>query len=188
MHQLAALGLNATQALELLTHRAVGTAQADAGALDALFDASDRREGGAAVLWCNDLEHDARYARWPDRLSTLRGAMLYPGQLPSLRLNLFNVVLVLDLAQPSGLGFVANAVVPLISRGIPFRFGVVPSVESEEGAYPVAMEYIHVTLTKEIVGLKIARLIYWLFENIERDRALNFVTRVRNLLPRLNTF
>lgn len=127
------LGLNSTQSLDLLTHRAVGAAQADAGALDALFDASDRPEGGGVALWCNDLAADARYARWGAQLGALRRIMLYPGQLPSLRLNLFNVVLVLDLGAPNGLGFVANAVVPLIARGFPFRFGVVPAVESEDG-------------------------------------------------------
>ncbi|GJE85176.1 hypothetical protein PsYK624_012540 [Phanerochaete sordida] len=34
----------------LLTHRAVGSAQADSGVLDSLFGASDRGEGGAALL------------------------------------------------------------------------------------------------------------------------------------------
>ena len=66
MRTLAALGLNATQSLSLLTHRSIALAQSDAGAagaaLDALFDASDRPEGGAVVLWCNDLAQDARYA------------------------------------------------------------------------------------------------------------------------------
>ncbi|EKM57416.1 glycosyltransferase family 24 protein [Phanerochaete carnosa HHB-10118-sp] len=162
MRQLAALGLNTTQSLDVLTHRAVGAAQADTGALDALFDASDRPEGGAAIVWCNDLEQDARYARWPDRLSTLRGVMLYPGQLPSLRLHLYNIALVLDLSQPAGLGFITNAVVSLISRGIPFRFGIVPSVETEE-------------------SLKMARLTYWLFENIGQDKALNFIARLARL-------
>ena len=97
MRQLASLSLNATQSLALLTHRAIGAAQADTGVLDALFDASDRREGGAAILWCNDIENDDRYARWGDKLSALRGMMLYPGHLPSLCFNIFRIVLVLDL-------------------------------------------------------------------------------------------
>ncbi|GJE88514.1 Thioredoxin-like domain-containing protein [Phanerochaete sordida] len=162
MRQLAALGLSPAQSLDLLTHRAVGIAQADTGVLDALFDASDRREGGAATLWCNDLRTDARYARWSESLGSLKNAMMYPGQMPSIRLNLFNVVLVLDLAHPTGLGFMANAVVPLISRVFPFRFGLVPNVETED-------------------GLKMARLVYWLFENVGRERTLSFINRIARL-------
>ncbi|GJF00041.1 glycosyltransferase family 24 protein [Phanerochaete sordida] len=162
MRQLAALGLAPAQSLELLTHRAVGSAQADGGALDALFDASDRREGGAALLWCNDLRTDARYARWSESLGAMKNTMMYPGQLPGVRLNVFNVVLVLDLAHPTGLGFVANAVVPLISRGFPFRFGLVPNVETDD-------------------GLKMARLVYWLFANVGRERALSFLNRIARL-------
>lgn len=59
--------------------------------------------------------------------------MPYPGQLPSLRLNLFNIVLVLDLSKTSALNFMGAAISPLIMRGFPFRWGVVPAVESTEG-------------------------------------------------------
>ena len=60
MRHLTSLGLNATKAMELLTHPAVGLAQSDSGVLDGLFDASDRPEGGDVVLWWNDLENDIR--------------------------------------------------------------------------------------------------------------------------------
>lgn len=63
MKNLMSLGLNATQALDLLTHKAVGLAQSDSGVLDGLFDASDRPEGGTVIGWCNDLETDPRSAR-----------------------------------------------------------------------------------------------------------------------------
>ena len=78
-----------------------------------------------------------RYARWSPSLLSLRNLMLYPGQLPSLRLNMYNIVLVLDLSQTSALNFIAGAVSPLISRGFPFRFGVVPAVETVDGMYTV---------------------------------------------------
>lgn len=58
---------------------------------------------------------------------------LYPGQFHHIKLNLLNVVLVLDLSQLSSLNFVANVVSNIINRGFPFRFGVVPMVESEDG-------------------------------------------------------
>ncbi|KIP02024.1 glycosyltransferase family 24 protein [Phlebiopsis gigantea 11061_1 CR5-6] len=159
MRHITSLGLNATKAMELLTHPAVGLAQSDSGVLDGIFDASDRLEGGDVVLWWNDLENDTRYARWSPSLLSLRNLMLYPGQLPSLRLNMYNVVLVLDLSQTSALNFIAGAVAPLISRGFPFRFGLVPAVETADGA-------------------KMARLVYWLYAHVGRDRTLQFLTHV----------
>lgn len=61
MRMLTSLGLSPTQAIELLTHRAVGLAQGGTGVLEGLFDATDRREGGEVVVWFNDIENDPRY-------------------------------------------------------------------------------------------------------------------------------
>ena len=58
------LGLNPEQAIELLTHKAIGAAQAESSVLDGLFDASDRPEGEGALVWFNNFEEDARYERW----------------------------------------------------------------------------------------------------------------------------
>lgn len=51
---------------------------------------------------------------------------LYPGQLHTLRQNLYNIVLVLDLAQAMSLDTITSAVATMIQRGVPIRFGVVP--------------------------------------------------------------
>jgi UDP-glucose:glycoprotein glucosyltransferase len=59
---------------------------------------------------------------------------MYIGQLPGIRLNLFNTVLVLDLSQTSNLNVLAGAVFSIIQRNFPVRFGVVPiatTVDSE---------------------------------------------------------
>jgi len=58
---------------------------------------------------------------------------MYPGQFPNIRLNIFNVVLVLDLSQTSALQFITGSISSIISRNFPFRFGVVPIMETEEG-------------------------------------------------------
>lgn len=58
---------------------------------------------------------------------------MYPGQFPNVKLNLFNIVLVVDLSQTSSINFIAGAVNMIIQRGFPFRFGVVPLVETEQG-------------------------------------------------------
>ena len=60
MLSLTSLGLTPGQAVELLTHPAVGAAQNTKGALDDLFDASDRFEGGEVIVWWNDIEKDRR--------------------------------------------------------------------------------------------------------------------------------
>ena len=46
MGSLMSLGLSSEQAVELLTHMSIAKAQSESGALDGLFDASDRAEGG----------------------------------------------------------------------------------------------------------------------------------------------
>ena len=58
MLTLISLGLSEAQAIELLTHRAVGLAQSDSGALDGIFDASDRPERGGVVVYWNGIEND----------------------------------------------------------------------------------------------------------------------------------
>jgi UDP-glucose:glycoprotein glucosyltransferase len=58
---------------------------------------------------------------------------MYPGQFHQIKLNLFNVVLAVDLSQTSSLNFMGGAVSTIIGRGFPFRFGVVPVVETEDG-------------------------------------------------------
>lgn len=59
---------------------------------------------------------------------------MYPGQFHSIKLNLFNVVLVLDLSRPASLNMITSAISGIISRGLPFRFGIVPLSESEDSA------------------------------------------------------
>ncbi|TCD67335.1 hypothetical protein EIP91_000256 [Steccherinum ochraceum] len=158
MLSLLAQGLSSEQAITLLTHRTVGAAQSESGALDGIFDASDRPEGGDLIMWWNDFEKDERYARWGNTIRLLLRPM-YPGQFPSIKLNLMNIVLAVDLSQTSSLNFIGTAVDNIINRSFPFRFGVVPIVETEE-------------------GLQMARLFYWLIENVGREKTMQFIQRI----------
>ncbi|KAI8974783.1 glycosyltransferase family 24 protein [Trametes punicea] len=153
---LMSLGLSSPQAVDLLTHRTIAQAQSSGGVLDGLFDASDRLEGGGVILWLNDFENDERYERWGGSLRILL-RQLFPGQFPSVRFNLFNVVLVVDLSQASSIEFIGTTVNSLINRGLPFRWGVVPLVETEDGA-------------------RMARLLYYLMDNFGPDETLGFLT------------
>jgi UDP-glucose:glycoprotein glucosyltransferase len=71
MASLTSLGLNATEAIEALTHPAIAKAQSSA-AQEGLFDASDREEGGGVIVWWNNLETDSRYQAWGNTLQEVR--------------------------------------------------------------------------------------------------------------------
>ena len=60
---------------------------------------------------------------------------MYPGQLPTLKYNLFNVILAVDLSRMSSIEFIAGTIQTLINRSVSFRWGVAPLVETEDGAY-----------------------------------------------------
>ena len=68
---------------------------------------------------------------------------MHPREFHSIRRNIFNVITVLDITNPNALGFVSVTLMNLINRGYPFRFGLVPIIETEN-------------------SLKMARLLYWL--------------------------
>ena len=79
MQSLTSLGLSSSQAVDLLTHKAIGRAQSEsADMLDSLFDASDRPEGGDVIVWWNDLTKDSRYARWNPSLTGVSFSLLVP--------------------------------------------------------------------------------------------------------------
>lgn len=56
----------------------------------------------------------------------------YGGQMPPVRRNLFNIILALDLSKTSSVSTL-NLITSIVQRGYPFRFGVVPIAETEEG-------------------------------------------------------
>lgn len=58
---------------------------------------------------------------------------MYPGQMPTVKQNIFNIVLAVDLSQSSTLHFIAGMVNNVIERGFGYRWGVAPLVETEDG-------------------------------------------------------
>ncbi|GLB42376.1 putative UDP-glucose:Glycoprotein Glucosyltransferase [Lyophyllum shimeji] len=162
MLTLTSLGLSRVEAFELLTHPTVTEAQTGADVLDGLFDASDRPEGGDLIIYWNDMEKDTRYARWSPSLYTLLRPVFHG--FPSVKLNLFNVVLVLDLSRATSLSFITGPMANIINRGFPLRFGVVPSAETEDGA-------------------RMARLFYHLVHNYGRKKTLRFLQEIAEAQP-----
>ncbi|KAG7094908.1 hypothetical protein E1B28_005714 [Marasmius oreades] len=153
------------QAIELLTHKKIAVAQDTSGSgavVDGLVDVSDRPEReGTVVVWWNDLEKDSRYTRWQPSIHGILQP-LYPGQFPSVKLNLFNVVLVLDLSKTSSVNFLVGAVSNIIQKGFSFRWGIVPFTASEP-------------------GMKMARLFYYLVQNHGRKNTMEMLRKVSQL-------
>ncbi|KDQ07300.1 glycosyltransferase family 24 protein [Botryobasidium botryosum FD-172 SS1] len=154
MTSLTGLGLTPSQAVDVITNEAIADALSKPSILDERFDASDRPEGGKALVWWNDIEADSRYERWPTALTGLM-QQLFPGQFHRVRRNLNNIVMVVDLTSGSVLDILNGPITNIIGRALPFRFGVVPAVETES-------------------GIKAARLFYYLIENYGPETTLGF--------------
>jgi hypothetical protein len=98
---------------------------------------------------------------------------MHPREFHSIKKNMFNIVTVLDLTNTNTLGFVSASIMNLINRGYPFRFGLVPIVETEG-------------------SLKMARLLYWLNDAYGTQMSMTFLKRVsssvliRSVVGKLN--
>ncbi|KAM3498853.1 hypothetical protein MY10362_007850 [Beauveria mimosiformis] len=125
------LGLNGDEAISLLGHENIAATQSDAGGT-MRFDWTDRSEDGQAIIWLNDLEKDDRYAQYPDDLSSLL-QRTFPGQIPPIAKNIFNVVTAVDPSDADDLTILSQ-LMTLIGRGIPIRFGIVPAASSPEAS------------------------------------------------------
>lgn len=155
---LTSLGLTAEQAVDLVSHESILAAQTTRGSADDTFDASDREEDGDVIIWWNDLEKDQMYASWSDNIRLLLRPM-HPREFHSIKKNIFNIVTVLDITNTNSLGFVTVTLMNLINRGYPFRFGLVPIIETER-------------------SLKMARLLYWLNDAYGPQTTVMFLRRV----------
>jgi len=136
INSLTALNLTTADAVKLLTLPTIVEAYSKEDSASPFFDASDRiernnsesEEGGlGAIAYWNDLEKedDLRYARWNPALSSILRPM-YPGSFPMVRRNLFNVILVMDLAKVETCKFLSESVQMATGR-IALRWGFVPS-------------------------------------------------------------
>ncbi|WVN85210.1 uncharacterized protein L203_100355 [Cryptococcus depauperatus CBS 7841] len=167
---LTCLGLTPAQSFSLLSDPVVGQMQAGDEMGENLVDASDRLEGGDVVVWWNDIEKDKRYRSWPKHVE---GYMrpLYPGQYHTVRQNTFNLIFVLDLSRLSSLDLIASSVSTMIQRGIPIRFGIVPTF----------------TIAEEDDSVKTARLFWYIVRTFGRGFTREFLQEIIKDTPRLKT-
>lgn len=60
------LGLTGKEAVQLLSHSSISEAASTQE--PQRYDWRDELEGGKVIIWMNDIEHDKRYAEWPDQV------------------------------------------------------------------------------------------------------------------------
>ncbi|RDA94558.1 hypothetical protein CP533_2708 [Ophiocordyceps camponoti-saundersi (nom. inval.)] len=116
------LGFTGKQAISLLGHPAVSASKGDDEVLR--YDWTDKPEDGGAIFWLNDLETDSRYENYPKSLVALL-QRTFPGQIPQIGRNVFNIIAPVDLSNTDDIAFVSQ-VVSIVRRGIPLRFGLIP--------------------------------------------------------------
>jgi len=69
IHSLQQFGLTPSEAIEILSHKAIGDSKSDD--LPQRFDADDAIEGGKVITWLNDLETDGQYENWSPSIHTV---------------------------------------------------------------------------------------------------------------------
>lgn len=89
---------------------------------------------------------------------------MHPREFHNIKKNIFNIITVVDLTNTNTLGFVSASIMTLIDRGYPFRFGIVPIVETEG-------------------SLKMARLLYWLNDTYGTQMTMTFIRSVSSRAP-----
>ncbi|KAI9643244.1 killer toxin resistant protein [Ciborinia camelliae] len=120
-------GLTGPEAVQLLSHSIISEAKSD-GDIQR-FDWRDKIEGGSVIMWLNDIEKDKRYADFP----VVLGALLqrtYPGQLPSVRKEIFNLVVPVDFSIPVDVALVAETLASFVKRKLVLHIGLVPITKS----------------------------------------------------------
>ncbi|KAJ5667076.1 hypothetical protein N7507_002940 [Penicillium longicatenatum] len=123
------LGLSAQDTVKLLSHHLLAESHADVDSQR--YDYRDELDGGEVIIWLNNLEKDSRYQEWPTGLEAYIQSA-YPGQLPPVARDLQNVVVPVDLSKSDDILLVLQQILTFIKRGIPVRFGLVPTASSPE--------------------------------------------------------
>ncbi|KAI1771565.1 UDP-glucose:glycoprotein glucosyltransferase [Hypoxylon cercidicola] len=123
------LGFSGTEAISLLGNREVTLAKSDDE--PRRFDWRDEIEEGRVIIWLNNIEKDKRYADYPKNLMSLM-QRTYPGQIPPIRRDIFNLIVPVDFTKSEDLSLVVEQLQSFIKRLLPVRFGLVPLTPTKE--------------------------------------------------------
>ncbi|KAF9733467.1 hypothetical protein PMIN03_005521 [Paraphaeosphaeria minitans] len=131
-------GLSSPDAIALLSHSAITETQSEDE--PQRYDFRDELEGGNVIIWMNNIEKDSRYESWPSQTHALL-QRTYPGQLPSVRRDIHNAIVPVDFTAKDDVLMVIETVLGLIKRGIPIRWGLVPSTKTQGAADQAKVVY-----------------------------------------------
>ncbi|KAG0356409.1 hypothetical protein BG005_004658 [Podila minutissima] len=150
---LATMGVSAQKAVELLTD--ASDTDSGSGAIkdpEGVLDVRDKSEDKSLIVWLNDLQSDNRYKDWSaDLINIVRPT--YNGQFHQIRRNLISTLFALDFSSPKALELVSFELTNYIQRLVPFRFGVLPLLRSDDGVdAKMAMLWRHVVSRHGIKG------------------------------------
>ncbi|KAK3671783.1 killer toxin resistant protein [Recurvomyces mirabilis] len=149
------LGLTGPEAINLLAHEAITASAVDQEVQR--YDWRDGSEGGNVIMWLNDIEKDKRYAEWSGSVTALL-QRTYPGQLPSVRRDIHNLVITIDFSNYADVMTVVDSLQTFVKRKVPIRFGLVPR-------------------TTSAAGVEQARVVYYLLDRYGLAPALDYLTK-----------
>ncbi|KAI0127833.1 UDP-glucose:glycoprotein glucosyltransferase [Xylariales sp. AK1849] len=135
---IADLGLTGKEAVSLLGHREVTSAKSNDDVRR--FDWRDEIEEGRVIIWLNNIEKDKRYADYPTNLMALM-QRTYPGQIPPIRKDLFNLIVPVDFSNAEDLFLIVEQLRGFIKRLLPIRFGLVPLTSTKESEHQAKIVY-----------------------------------------------
>ncbi|KAI9872733.1 MAG: hypothetical protein M1830_001244 [Pleopsidium flavum] len=149
INSLRGLGLTGPEAVRLLSHPAI--AQSKVEDEPQRYDYRDAEEGADVIIWLNDLEKDQRYAGWPTSPTALL-QRTYPGQLPTVRRDIHNLVIPLDLSDPKDIEMLVESLQGFVKRKVAIRIGLVPTMHTA-GAMDQAKVVYHLLDTYGLSGM-----------------------------------
>ena len=176
INQIRDLGFSGSEGIKLLSHSIITQAQVDDE--PQRYDWRDEIEGGEVIMWLNDIEKDKRYHNWPTELSSLL-QRTFPGQLPTVRRDMHNLIVPVDLTSLKELEMITEILQSFIKRTVPVRIGLVPTAQTPESAQQAKIAY-HILNTYGLSSL------FSYFETALKSKTIstgskaNFETAVRD--------
>ncbi|KAF9547413.1 hypothetical protein EC957_008422 [Mortierella hygrophila] len=154
LSSLATIGVSSKKAIDLLTDigNAEGGNAAGSDEPQGVFDVRDKSEEKNIIVWINDLGSDQRYKDWNPNLFYIMQPS-YGGQFHQIRHNVINALFAMDLSSSKTMEVLSFELLNWVHRMVPFRFGVLPLIRSEDGEdAKMAMLWRHVVSRHGIKG------------------------------------
>ena len=169
----AELGFTGSEAVHILSHTAITESKVETESQR--YDYRDTLEGGNVIIWLNNIEKDKRYDNWPSYAGAVRMSFIfvaqrmliklqllqrtYPGQLPTVKRDIHNLIIPLDLTDTKDLDLLVDSLQSFVLRKVPIRFGMVPSVNTPQ-------------------AIEIAKVVYHLQDTYGLSAVLQYLEKV----------